>query len=466
MDVLLLNLTNFVDEQGQPVETAVTGVTAPSLGGLYLGQVLHENGYEVKFIDQIVSGASNQELMHIIKKMDPKVVGFSMMIHNYWTTIDLLNRIKEWNPNVYAVGGNYFGTFYPEKVLTEMDMDFCIKGEGEYPLLELVNILLKNKTNYSDVKGLTYRENGIIKSSPPAPLIRNIDEIPIPDRKLLDYDYNLQKDLAPILSSRGCPYSCWFCYFNSLLGTSWRARSETNIIEEIKQLKDEGFKQIHFVDSNFTINNKRIFRLCAQIKRNKLDDLFYYGDSRVDHTSMELFRALVSINLTMTSFGLESGNQRILDYYRKKITLAQIKQAVKTAKKAGLEYIVGLFMLGAPDETFAESLQTIKFAEKLDLSFIIYQILNVVPILPINKDIVERGFYTPAEDDWKRNVIVADVVPQAVPKKVLLKLVEEVFLRFFNKKRITKYLFKTLKSDYYVNALIQLIRNARQGGGY
>lgn len=466
MDVLLLNLANFIDEQGQPRETPVSRVAASSLGVLYLGQVLHNNGYEVKTFDQNVSDTSNNELMKIIKKLDPRIVGFSMLIHNFWTTMDLLKQIKQWNPNIYTVAGNYFATFYPERVLNEMEMDFCIKGEGEYSLLELVNRLFKNKTNYGDINGLTYRENGIVKSTPPAALIKDIDQIPIPDRKLLDYNYKLQDELAIILSSRGCPFRCRFCYFNALLGTTWRARSEANVVEEIKQLKDQGFKRIHFVDANFTINRKRVFRLCAEIKRNKLDDLFYYGDSRVDRASKDLFRALVSINLKMTSLGLESGNQRILDYYTKGITLDQIKRAVKTANKAGIEYIVGSFILGAPDETFAEVLHTIKFAEKLDLSFVLYQILNIVPILPIYQDIVDKGYYTPVDDDWKRSLDVPDVVSTAVPKKVLLQLIEEVFTRFFNKRRITKYLFRTLRSDYYINAVIQLIRNIRQGGGY
>ena len=103
MDVLLLNLAELVTEGGENQNYIVKQVAVPPMGLLYMGQVLSEAGYTVKIYDQLVTGTSNADLMSIIKKLDPKIVGFSVLYNNFWTTVDLLKRIKAWNPNVVTV---------------------------------------------------------------------------------------------------------------------------------------------------------------------------------------------------------------------------------------------------------------------------------------------------------------------------------------------------------------------------
>ncbi|NVM30179.1 MAG: cobalamin B12-binding domain-containing protein [Candidatus Helarchaeota archaeon] len=462
MDILLLNLANLVDEQGER-EYLVKQIAVPPLGVLYLGQVLSDNGYSVKVYDQAVTGEKNTELMKLIQKLNPKIVGFSVLLDNLWTTADLLKRLKAWNPNIVTIAGNYFATFFPEKLMKELDFDYCIRGEGEYILLNLVNHLFKKKQNVKEIKGLTFRENNIIKSTPAADKIKNLDELPIPDRKLIDFNYHLQHKSTSILSSRGCPFKCRFCFFSAVLGKEWRPRSASNVIEEIKLLKDQGFKDILFVDDNFTLNKKRTFKICAEIKRNQLDDINFSGDCRIDNAAYDMLRALVSINYKKVVFGIESGTQRILDYYMKGITINQIEQAIKTAKKARMEIIYGSFVLGAPDETFAEAAATVKFANKLDLSFVVFQILETIPITSIYQELIERELYTPNDDDWKKSLQVSDICPTSVPTKVISKLINEGFVRFFNKRYLIKLIFDALKNDYYVDIIIQSIKNFKRG---
>ncbi|MFX1296033.1 MAG: B12-binding domain-containing radical SAM protein [Promethearchaeota archaeon] len=463
MDILLLNLANLVDEQGNEKKYLVKQIAVPPLGVLYVGQVLNDNGYSVKVYDQTVTGKSNTELMKLIKKLNPKIVGFSVLVDNLWTTVDLLKKLKNWNPNIITVAGNYYATFFPEELMKEIDMDFCIRGEGEFILLNLVNHLVKKKNNFKEIKGLTFRENNIIKTTQIPEKIKNLDELPIPDRKLIDFNYRLQKKSTSMLSSRGCPFKCRFCFFSAVMGKNWRPRSVKNVLEEIKLLKDQGYKDILFIDDNFTLNKKRIFQLCTEIKRNQLDELNFSGDCRIDNATFDLLRALVSINYKKMIFGIESGNQRILDYYMKGITINQIKQTVKTAKKARMEIIYGSFILGAPDETFAEVTKTIKFANKLELSFIVFQILETMPLSPVYQELVEKRLYTPKNDDWKRSLKVSDICPTTVPTKMLSKLIDVGFVQFFNKKYIIKLIFGALKNYYYVDILIQSIKNFRRG---
>ena len=181
MDILLLNLANLVDEQGKETEYLTKQIAVPPLGLLYVGQILNDNGYKVKIYDQTVTGVHNTALMKIIQKMDQPIVGFSVLFDNLWTTIDLIKKLKAWNPNIVTTAGNYFATFFPEQLMNETDFDFCVRGEGEYILLQLVNQLFQKKENYNEIKGLTFRENNLIKSTPMPEKIKNLDELPIPD---------------------------------------------------------------------------------------------------------------------------------------------------------------------------------------------------------------------------------------------------------------------------------------------
>lgn len=457
MDILLINLNNFIDEHGQESKFRVKQVGSPPLGLLYVAQLLLENSYNVKVYDQNVTVAENFEVLKLIKKLNPKIVGFSVLLDNLWTVKDIQEKLKKWNPNIITVAGNYFATFFPEKLMREIDFDFCIRGEGEFTFLSLVEHLDKKRVNFHEIKGLTFRENNVIKSTPLPEKLTNLDKLPIPNRKLIEFNPGLAGKSTSILSSRGCPFQCRFCTFSIVMGRKWRPRSVKNVVEEIKLLKDQKYKDIAFIDDNFTLNKKRIFRLCAEIKRNQLDNLRFVGDCRVDNATFDILRALVTAHFIQIVFGIESGTQRILDYYNKRITLAQIKQAVKNADKTRLEFIYGSFLLGAPSETLSEVRDTIKFANKLNITIPIFQILYANPISPIYRELVEKGQYLPQEDDWKKVFKIPDISPTSLPIKVLMRLIEEEVNQILGKRRIIHHLFKALKYKYYIDTTIASI---------
>jgi anaerobic magnesium-protoporphyrin IX monomethyl ester cyclase len=465
MDVLLFCLADMVDEQYQPKRYEANQKGLPPLGLLYIAQVLSNKGYSVKVYDQNVTGVPNDELLEtIIKKNDPHVIGFSLLIHNYFTTSDLVCKVKAWNPNLTIVAGNYIPTFYPDQLMkADPGVDFCIRGEGEFSFLNLVDHVFKNKTNLHEISGLSYRENGITKSTLIQGHVKNLDEIPIPDRKLVDFNYRLQQKSTSMITSRGCPFKCTFCYFEGIMGHVWRPRSVKNIMDEILMLNEQGYKEVLVGDSNFVLNKKRTLELCAEMKRNQVDDMTFSGDTRVDRVDYNILRSMVKAHFGQLLFGIESGNQRILNYYCKGTTIDQIKQAVKTAKKAQFDVIFGSFIVGAPDETADEIITTLKFANKLDLTFAAFQVLNTLPISPIYRDIVNRGYYKPKDDDWKRWIEVPDVSPVAVPKHRLTRLMDEGFAQFWsNPKRIFQFVKQALVQDTYMDYTLATLKNALQ----
>ncbi|TFG04556.1 MAG: B12-binding domain-containing radical SAM protein [Promethearchaeota archaeon] len=466
LDVLLLSLADMHDETSQEKDYSVNQTAMPPLGLLYLAQVLINNGYDVTVYDQNVTGVKNSALMKkLVQKLDPKLVGFSVCMHNYFTTADMIQRLKAWNPNVITVAGNYTATFYPEQLMNAAQIDYCMRGESEYNFLDLVNQLFKQKHDLSEIKGLVYRHNGIFKSSPIPPNIPELDRLPIPDRKLIDFNYKLQQKSTSIMTSRGCPYQCRFCYFVSVMGKKWRSRSVENIITEMQLLKEQGYKDVIFGDSNFNLSKKRTLKLCALMRKEGLDEMAYSGDARVDGINYEVLRALRSVNFGKVLFGIESGNQRILDYYKKGITLDQIQRAVKTAKKAQLDIIFGSFIVGATDETKDEVINTLKFADKLDLSYATFQILSTIPISTIYQEIVDKGWYTPQKNDWKGWLFVANISPKAVPMRTLEKLINEGFIQFWkNRKRLFRFIWNSLLNDTYLNTIIHNFRDTIHHG--
>ncbi len=463
MDVLLLNLAEMVGENYVEIPYEPTQTGMPPLGLLYLAQVLINNGYSVQVYDQCVTGLKNEELAKRVKQWDPKIIGFSMCLSNYWTTSDLLKRVKSGNPNAIIVAGNYIPTFYHDKLMAADDFDYCVFGEGEYIFLELVNKLLRHENkDFKDIKGIAYRENGIVKSTPRPEHIKNIDEIPIPDRKLVDFNYRLQRKSSAIITSRGCPYRCRFCYFNSIMGCKWRARSVKNIIEELKMLHDEGYKEVVLGDSSFNMSMKRTRDLAVEVRKNGLNSMEFGGDLRTDRTNDELLRLMISMNFTKALFGIESGNQRILDYYQKDTTIEKIKLAVKKANKARMDVIFGTFIVGAPDETPAEVINTLKFANKLHLSFAAFQVLSTIPISTIYQELADKKYFTPRDDDWKGWLYVSDISPKAVPRRILYKLIDEGWVQFFsNYGRMFRFVTRSVTNPTYIRYMMDMFRSAR-----
>ncbi|GAH57925.1 unnamed protein product, partial [marine sediment metagenome] len=274
-------------------------------------------------------------------------------------------------------------------------VDICVRDEGEYTFLELVKALERNQP-LKDIKGLTYRENGKFKRNEQRPLIKDLDSIPLPDRKALKMEYKgsfgglefAPKGFTSMVSSRGCPYHCTFCYGKRTVG--FRTRSVENIMEEILYLDSEGYKYLNFVDDNFTVSKKRVIRLCRLMQKHKVD-LDWICEGRVNQVSDEMLREMKRANCRIIFFGVESANQRILDYYKKGITPAQSIAAVKKTRKAKIPFILGSFIVGAPSETFKEIYSTLKFAQKIDIDFPVYNLLGTMPGTDIWDEMVEKN---------------------------------------------------------------------------
>ncbi|MDD1779092.1 MAG: B12-binding domain-containing radical SAM protein, partial [Candidatus Helarchaeota archaeon] len=308
------------------------------LGILYIGQVLKDNGHKVILYDHNITGAPIKSIITGLKKINPEALGFTVLSANLPVANAIVKEMKQWNPNLIIIYGGYAATFCGKEILSQCEqVDFCVRGEGELTIVDLLETL-ENGKPLSAVRGITYREEGKIVENQDRPLIENLDSIPIPDRKLSSQIYAFSGRSTTIISSRGCPYQCRFCSCRVFARGKWRLRSIENLIEEMRYLQNEGFQELLFTDDCFNANMKRTLKLCQLIKKEKIE-LAWHSVGRVDRSDVHLLRTMVKAGCRSLVYGIESANQRILDYYNKQTTPEMGIQAIKNSKKAGLDYI-------------------------------------------------------------------------------------------------------------------------------
>lgn len=378
----------------------------PPIGLLYIASYLKSKGdHEIQVIDGFSGRINDEQFLSQIVSDKPDVIGLSCTSYTFLKSVELLEKIKQELPNTIIVLGGIHVTFYATAVVKGYKfVDFVVKGEGEVVFSELVENL-HDREKLRNISGLTFIDNdGVIDNK--AEVIADIDSLPFPDRSLLeDIDYghywfgfklNWGK-FTTILTSRSCPYKCIFCCCSTVFGRKWRARSVDNILDELEEIYSQGYGSCIFVDDNFTLIPDRVVELCRGIVKRKIK-MDLHCEGRIDKTSLGLLREMRKAGFSTIYFGMESGQQKVLDYYKKGITIEQIKAAVKNAKKAGMNAI-GSFIIGAPIETRDDLMKTIEFATDLRIGLQIND-LNLVPGTEMWARLENEGKLE--EDDWKR----------------------------------------------------------------
>ena len=403
---------------------------------LYLATLLGKEGYEVSLVDQAAKGYSIEETVKWVRKENPDVVGFSTLASSGRTAALTAGEVKKELPDAKIVFGNYYATFNAERVMQKYPwVDIIVQSEGEITTLELAKSL-KNGEKLKNVLGLTFRNNSKIISTPERPLIKDVDALPFPDRDLLDVDYHSEvagaitapEKFTTVLSSRGCPFRCRFCGCQRFARGVWRARSAKNAVEELRLISSMGYKQFLFVDDSFTLRPQRVINICRGMRKEKID-MDWTCEGRVDSCSYEMMREMVKAGCKIIYFGIESANQRILDYYNKRITPQQSEKAVRTARKAGMNAIVASFIVGAPTETREEIENTLEFAQKIPIDFPQFNILGVFPGMEIWEELKAKGVLK-EEEYWETGAWASEMSPDTLPPEEIRMLIEKHFNAF------------------------------------
>ena len=378
----------------------------PPLGLAMVAAVLENNGYIVRILDLPALRFSENSLPRVIRQEKPNIVGITAMTPTINSAVSVAKKVKETESNIFVILGGAHATLLPEETLRNTpQIDVTVRGEGEQTTLELVEVLEKNPSRINQVLGITYRKGDSLKSNPLKPNILDLDTLPFPAFHLLPIGkYHLhppfgrRTPVMPIITSRGCPYRCIFCS-KAVFGKKYRGNSPAYIVDEIRFLKERfGVKEIKFYDDVFTLDRKRVVAICMQLKEQGMD-IPWTCETRVNLVDGELLRVMRDSGCYMIEYGVESGNQRILNNLKKDISLDQVIKAFKLTHETGIE-TAAYFMIGSPEETPETIKETIEFAKKLDPDFVQFSITIPYPGTELYNLAIKEGYMLGEWDEY------------------------------------------------------------------
>ncbi len=350
----------------------LTLATSPPLGLLYLGAILEQDGHKVEVIDYNMEEVTRERLKAAMSASD--AVGMTIYSFDRESAKNISKSIKEVDSDMPLLIGGPHCIFQQIDSLTDFPAaDISVTGEGEPVILDLVKYL-QGKKKLSDINGVFYRNNGFIKAGKPIKVIDDLDKVPFPARHLVaKYDYGKlpfgyrMKNMTAMITSRGCPFNCKFCsrYGNIIEGFGFRQRSAESVLQEFQEI-GEKYGAINIVDENFLVDKKRAHKIFDDINKMGIKTEIGIHGARVDAAEEDLYQKMKKAGVKYLYFGLESGNQDVLDFYNKKTTLPQIRNAIELSRKFNF-ITIGNFIIGAPIETKEHIERTIKFACSLPL---------------------------------------------------------------------------------------------------
>jgi radical SAM superfamily enzyme YgiQ (UPF0313 family) len=410
----------------RPGEERVKVMAFPPLGIEALAPVVRQHGHRVRMFDTCHPRMKVSDIVQAVKDEGPDVIALSFLsTTTYQSVKSLAALLKQSAPETPIILGGVFASMNAENILRDCPHADCVGvGEGE----ELLPDYLENLRDPDAVAGLVWRDGDTIVRNEARPGIRDLDRFPYPDRESLPIDYieSLPLDVPAVLSlerfctiqtSRGCPYSCIYCNVPSLSGGQWRSRSPEHVLGEMQELNDRGYRSIYLTDEHFLLNRKRIGSICNGIMERKL--MFHWGcEGRVDAAAVDQLPLMARANCTSLAFGVEAGTQKILDRLGKKQTLAQIERAVSEAKRQGIRRVHGFFLIGSPDETEADIMESFRFAARLKLDTFGFNRLCVYRGTSLWREYVERGIIDD-ERDWSKWFKCSDIDPTILPSEVV-----------------------------------------------
>ena len=332
------------------------------LGLGYLGAVLRNAGHWVEIKDLIFGGVVDYSRYDVICVS-------AMFTSNKKSLYSFLTTIKERYPLIHLIVGGSHASTFPDEVFEYCDTVIC--GEGE----EVICDIVKNRT-----KGIIIAER-----------IINLDKLPFPawdlmwddiqeiNRRNWNTPFHIRRPFIHMITSRGCPNACTFCAVKVVWGRRWIPRSSCNVVSEIKELYNMGFREIHFNDDNCSIDKKRLCEICDLILINGLNiKIACPTGIHIGTLDKPLLKLMKRAGFYRLCFGIETGSQRMQKIIKKNIDLQKAKQVIHDANDLGY-WTSATFIFDFPEETEDDVQSTLQFVKDSGLDFPIFYNLNIQP---------------------------------------------------------------------------------------
>lgn len=393
----------------------------PPLGVLFLGAVLEEKGYDIEIVPSDILGYNWNDIAKKIEDFKPDIVGVTTTTENRFESFKLVKIAKQINPNIVTIlGGPHISMAKMDTLIHIKDVDVISIGEGENTVIDFAETI-KTGDSLSKVKGIYYRDKyGKIIFTGERKKIENLDELPFPARHLIPMDkYNfyidtrdgMRRKAQNIITSRGCPFNCYFCATPINWGRRMRGYSPEKVLVEIELLMDRyGAEFIWFYDDTLNYNSERLNKIMDMIIERRLN-IKFSNEFRIDIIDKPLLEKMRKAGLEMGYFGIEAGASRVRqDIVNKHFGIDKVYKFVEWSKE--FDFIPGpFFIFSHYTETWAEAQETIKIMKEIktinpqaDMSTAILHIYPGTPLEEIAKKegIIPENFSWAKKSDMKR----------------------------------------------------------------
>jgi len=336
----------------------------------YVAAALRADGHEVEILDLLLARTTPEKIERRMARFRPELVGITSVTLNHHIAAGIAEVVRKCDETVPIAMGGPHVSFEIESSFRDLPaLDYIGIGEGEHTMVELARAL-GGRMDVRDVRGLALREPGAgrIVRNAPRPLEDDLDTLPLPARELVPLARYLAFDShASVVTSRGCPYECIFCSAPQWTGRKVRYRDPVSCVDEIEELARLGFTEITIEDDLFTLYRKHFLAVCGELER-RATGIRWNAFSRVDTITPEIVQTMARAGCQAICFGVESGNQEVLDLVKKNSNLQKVKDAMRMTQDAGISALAS-FIIGLPGETEETLRKTVAFADELQSEF-------------------------------------------------------------------------------------------------
>jgi anaerobic magnesium-protoporphyrin IX monomethyl ester cyclase len=371
-----------------------------NLGVGYMAALLSEAGYNTRIIDFRVR---KSDLVKILKKLDPLLIGFSIIFLNHIDRfIGLIKYLRDKEINCHFTAGGHYASLRYEKLFQLIpQLDSIVRFEGEYPVLELANCISEKK-EWREIKSLACNNNDKITANPIRPPETDLDKFPYPSRSPLK-EYAFGKKFTAILAGRGCVHDCSFCntrvFYRQALCPVKRIRKPEMVVSEMNYLyQNKGCSVFLFHDDDFPVKSKIqndwILKFCEELQRTGLNKkIIWKINCRADDLEVDSLSLMKRNGLFLVFLGLEDGTDAGLKKLNKQLTIEKSVRGLTILKKLEIGFDYG-FMLFQPSTTFRSLKENLDFLRQVcGDGYTPVTFLKLIPLYEtrVEKELIRSG---------------------------------------------------------------------------
>lgn len=371
-------------------------VVAPPLGLAQLAACLEHADIPVEILDANALEIGWEGLGPAITQAAPDLIGITVYTPYVPEVSRAVRVAREAAPEAVIVLGGPHVTFTAEETLDMMpQVDVVACGEGDQILVDLARAL-GNGGGLESVTGISFRRDGRVVQTPPAPLV-DVTRLPVPAWHLLPMERYYWRELggpfATILTSRGCPFTCTFCSEWAFWRGGWRPYDAEMVVEQLDILVNRyGRRNIWFGDDCFNVDRDHVAAICEGILRRGIDvQWFYQGRADLLVKYKDLLPLTYRAGNRMVQIGIEASSDEQRDELKKQLGSGTIKDAVDLLRQYDI-FCQGMMIVGVPSDSPSSFEDKVAFVKWLDVGFPVFTMYTLFPGTEAYDEAVSQGW--------------------------------------------------------------------------